>query len=71
MTSSISKPLLRELSAEERAAWSAQNIREEQMRDDRFGRMTFLEKLRALESRGREMAALRDRALQRQAEQTS
>jgi hypothetical protein len=63
--------LLRALSSEERAAWSAQNAREEHTRDERFGRMTFLEKLHVLESRGREMAALRERALQRQAGQKS
>lgn len=65
MTSSTSNPSLRELSVDERAAWKAHNAWDEQVRDARFGRLTFLEKLRELECRGRELGALQDRAQRR------
>ncbi len=67
MTSSTSKPSLRPVSPEEQAAWAANNLREDEARRLRFGRMSFLDKLKTLESRGRESVELRQKAAQRAA----
>ena len=61
MTSPISKTSsVRPLEDWEREAWAAQNEAEEKERYARFQSFSFEEKLIALESRGREMAVLKE-----------
>lgn len=62
MTSSISKTsTVKPLEDWERAAWAAHNIAEEKERYARFQALSFLEKLRILESKGRMFAEMRER----------
>lgn len=63
MTSPSSNPssTVKPLSAEERAAWAAQNRFEDEDRRERFGRMSFAEKLSALEAQGRLMSLFAQR----------
>jgi len=62
MTSSSSKPSsVKPLEAWERAAWAAYNVAEEKERYARFQSLSFLEKLRILEAKGRFFAELRER----------
>ncbi len=63
MTFSTSNPssTVKPLSAAEKAAWAAQNRAEELDRRNRFGRMSFAQKLQALESQGRMLSMLRER----------
>ena len=62
MTLSISKiSSVKPLEDWERTAWAAYNLAEEKERYARFQALTFLEKLRILESKGRFFAELRER----------
>lgn len=63
MTSSSSKnsSTVKPLEDWERAAWAAYNEAEERERYARFQQLTFLEKLRILESKGRFFAEWKER----------
>ena len=62
MTSSTSKTsTVKPLEAWERAAWAAYNVAEEKERYARFQALSFLEKLRILESKGRMFAEMKER----------
>ena len=63
MTSSTLKPL----SDADRAAWAAQNAFEDAERLARYRPLPFIEKLRALEAKGRALAAFREAAANRRA----